>query len=134
MNRVTFDRSFSAAHRLHNDPGKCGNVHGHNYRARVVVASDEPLTEQGFVVPFDVVKEVVDGYDHALILADADPLLPVLEGLPIRVRVVSGPPSTERLAFRLANEVLDRLDGLYVVDVALRETDSIEASASVRST
>jgi 6-pyruvoyltetrahydropterin/6-carboxytetrahydropterin synthase len=44
-------RSFSAAHRIHDIGGKCENVHGHNYRVEVAVASSK-LNKPGMVVDF----------------------------------------------------------------------------------
>jgi len=65
--RVTRSFSFEAAHELPWHPGKCKRLHGHSYRGEVTV--EGPLDDNGVVLDFDDVKqvlraEVVDRYDH----------------------------------------------------------------------
>jgi 6-pyruvoyltetrahydropterin/6-carboxytetrahydropterin synthase len=127
---VRFTRTFAAAHRLADDPGKCQNVHGHNYRVSVAITAWTELDGSGFIVPFDLVKEVIDRNDHALILDRDDSLLASLADIDIAIRVTKGPPSTERLAQALAEEILAVTDpGTRNVEVEiwLRETEGIEA-------
>lgn len=139
MHRCDFTRTFSAAHRVWNDPGKCNNIHGHNYRCHVeVICNTEAMTVQNFTVPFDVVKEHIDVYDHTLILDAHDPLLPQLEALGMALTIVGGVPSTEFLAERIATAILmdahtraNAMDAWFQVAVTLRETDSIEAYSEV---
>ena len=50
---------FSSAHRLRNYHGKCENLHGHNWRVRLVVTRDE-LDETGFVMDFKVLNAVLN--------------------------------------------------------------------------
>ena len=46
-------KSFAAAHRLIKDyPGKCRDLHGHNYRVDVLLAADQ-LDHYDFVLDFD---------------------------------------------------------------------------------
>lgn len=145
---ATFTRAFSAAHRVWNDPGKCRNIHGHNYAAVVMIDSPSgPLTEQGFVVPFAAVKDAIDAYDHTLILHADDPLVADLrvfgpETAVGQLRIVKVPsvPSTENLATLLATAiaaaVIDSMDPAaspFTVTVGLRETDGIHAEATVES-
>ncbi len=65
--RVTRAFAFEAAHRLPWHDGKCKRLHGHAYRLEVTV--EGPLDENGVVVDFDdlgqvVNREVIDHYDH----------------------------------------------------------------------
>ncbi|MDQ3574058.1 MAG: 6-carboxytetrahydropterin synthase QueD [Actinomycetota bacterium] len=65
--RVTRAFAFEAAHQLPWHSGKCRRLHGHNYRFEVTV--EGPLDENGVVLDFDelrdvVHQEVVDRYDH----------------------------------------------------------------------
>lgn len=65
--RVTRAFAFEAAHQLPWHPGKCRRLHGHNYRFEVTV--EGPLGENGVVLDFDelrdvVHRQVVDRYDH----------------------------------------------------------------------
>lgn len=64
---VTRSFTFEAAHRLPWHPGKCRDLHGHGYRLEVTV--EGPVADNGMVVDFadlrDVVeREVVTRYDH----------------------------------------------------------------------
>lgn len=59
--------TFDAAHQLPWHQGKCRNLHGHTYRLDVTV--EGPINEDGVVVDFADVGEVVgrtvvDKYDH----------------------------------------------------------------------
>ncbi|MDQ3679626.1 MAG: 6-carboxytetrahydropterin synthase QueD [Actinomycetota bacterium] len=65
--RVTRAFVFEAAHQLPWHPGKCRRLHGHNYRFEVTI--EGPLDENGVVLDFDELQEVVqrkvvDRYDH----------------------------------------------------------------------
>jgi 6-pyruvoyltetrahydropterin/6-carboxytetrahydropterin synthase len=136
-----FERVFSAAHRVWNDAGKCSRIHGHNYRATIDVHTTG-VDEQGFTIPFDAIKEIIDAMDHRLILDRADPLLsndvvlrdnpPALDELIGDVYAVPGVPSTEFLAHWIAEAVWERTPEpiRQKVEVVLQETDSISARAT----
>lgn len=66
MYELTYERTFDAAHRLPGHPGKCQNLHGHTWRIRVKVNA-EVLNEQGMVVDFGILKNVIDKMDHGLL-------------------------------------------------------------------
>jgi 6-pyruvoyltetrahydropterin/6-carboxytetrahydropterin synthase len=127
---------FSAAHRLWSDPSKCQNIHGHNYRVRIIIRG--PLGAEGkMVVPFDWVKEVIDRYDHSLILDEADPNLHEL-GIFTRVVTTRGVPTTEALAQQIADEIADMFptqpNVTREVWIQLGETDNIIAYGRATST
>lgn len=134
VNHATFSRTFAAAHRVWNDDGKCHNIHGHNYRVEIEVCTAK-LNEQNFTLPFDVIKTVVDRYDHTLILDASDPLLTVFRATGLALTEVEGVPSTEFLAQLIADEIRAKLPqgpGVATVAVMLRETDSIASTASAQ--
>ena len=58
---------FSSAHRLRGYDGNCENLHGHNWKVRVDLASTE-LDRLGMVIDFREVKrrlsEILDRLDH----------------------------------------------------------------------
>ena len=69
------EHSFDSAHFLANYDGKCANIHGHRWKVEIEVQSEELIEGgqlDGMVVDFgDLkkdVKEMVDFYDHALII------------------------------------------------------------------
>lgn len=66
---IEMDFRFAAAHRLPRHPGKCFNLHGHNYALTVVVRG-EPDASTGLVMDFAdietaVQKHVLEQCDHA---------------------------------------------------------------------
>lgn len=148
VNSIHFSRVFAGAHRVWNDPGKCRNIHGHNYEVEIRIDSTGELTEQGFVVPFDAVKGIIDRFDHVLILDRADPLVTeIADALPgsvlrsLAYMLIDGPPSTENLASTLAQDIHSVVAHLsdggetqeVRVEVVLRETAGIEARSEKRT-
>jgi 6-pyruvoyltetrahydropterin/6-carboxytetrahydropterin synthase len=67
---VTRSFSFEAAHRLPFHPGRCRGLHGHHYRLEVTL--EGPVGDDGMVVDFDLIgevveREVVSRFDHSLL-------------------------------------------------------------------
>jgi 6-pyruvoyltetrahydropterin/6-carboxytetrahydropterin synthase len=56
---------FAAAHHLPQLPAthKCHNPHGHNYEVYVEVES-EKLDENGFVLDYGAIKDIIMRFDH----------------------------------------------------------------------
>ena len=106
---------FDAAHRLMDYEGLCNNIHGHRYRAEVVVWSDSgELDHQDMVADFSLLKKIVggwinDNWDHALILNMNDLVGDVLvdrSDLPeFRIYNIRGNPTAERMAEELFEEI-----------------------------
>lgn len=76
MYTVTKEFKFDSAHRLINGyQGKCKNIHGHTWKARFEVCSNE-LNQFGFVWDFGdfkTIKEFIDNeLDHAMIISIQD--------------------------------------------------------------
>lgn len=72
---------FCAAHRLLNHPGKCKNLHGHNYKVTVSIETNAKDPDTNMVLDFGKVKEelaaMFNDLDHKLILNGDDPLLKI---------------------------------------------------------
>lgn len=70
MFEVSIESTFSSAHRLRGYKGKCENLHGHNWKVRIV-ASKKKLNKQGLLIDFHDLKpaleNVLKGLDHKLI-------------------------------------------------------------------
>ena len=132
-------KSFSAAHRLINGyQGKCTNLHGHNYGARVTLGC-EALDEFGFVADFSEVKAICDQWvqqhwDHAtLVLASDTPLLAFLEQEGAKHFVIDGYPNTtaEVLAQVLFREMAPEIalkTRARLLKVVIAETENCQAS------
>jgi 6-pyruvoyltetrahydropterin/6-carboxytetrahydropterin synthase len=68
------------AHRFLNHAGEAQYLHGHH--GELTVEVEGVIDERGFVKPVKdiqaVVWDVMQNFDHALLLQDCDPLLPVI--------------------------------------------------------
>jgi 6-pyruvoyltetrahydropterin/6-carboxytetrahydropterin synthase len=110
---------FSAAHRLRGYPGKCENLHGHNWTVEVVVRA-ESLNEIGVTIDFGEVKAAL-----TTVLADLDhKSLNEIEPFDKQN------PSSENIARYVYGKLREALDspGIKVRKVRVYETP--EASAS----
>lgn len=129
MHLIERQASFEYAHRLLDHPGKCRFLHGHSGVAIVTVASDT-LDGQGMVMDFKYLKQamekVLDQWDHATILQDGDPLVPVLQALGQNVVVYKHPPTAECLSRTMLLEL--KQCGLDVSKVTIYETEKNCAS------
>ena len=86
MYDVSVDESFAAAHNLRNYKGKCEDLHGHNYKVRVVLAG-EKLDTTGLLYDFvhlkQVIRSVINSLDHKYLneLSPFDQLNPSAENI-----------------------------------------------------
>jgi len=119
MFEVSVEHSFAAGHALRGYKGKCENIHGHNYRVRVVISGDK-LNSIGLLMDFaDVrrkLKTLADGFDHQF-LNETEPFKQIN-------------PSAENLAYFFAQELRREVEqgGLRVSAVTVWETDSTSAT------
>ena len=104
--KVSVEFSFDAAHRIMGHLGKCAWLHGHTYRLGVTVES-QTLDHLGMVMDFDnlkalVEKQLLSRWDHATLLREDDPLVPVIVRVqaeaPHKVVKFSENPTAEVLA------------------------------------
>jgi len=67
MYYITITDGFSGAHSLKNYQGECANLHGHNWKVKVVIRCSK-VNEIGISVDFkflkDILKDVVSNFDH----------------------------------------------------------------------
>jgi 6-pyruvoyltetrahydropterin/6-carboxytetrahydropterin synthase len=70
MFEVSVEQTFAAGHALRNYKGKCENVHGHNFRVRVVIEG-ERLDETGLLIDFidvkDAMRAIIERLDHVFL-------------------------------------------------------------------
>lgn len=78
MHKITKKYETETGHRLLDYDGKCAHLHGHRYQWEVTIIHEE-LDVTGFVIDFKdlkaVMEQVLEPYDHALVLHKDDPLL-----------------------------------------------------------
>ena len=128
---------FDAAHRIRGHAGKCAYLHGHTYHLELTVTA-EALDGLGMVMDFDDLREVVrkavlDRWDHATLLAAADPLAPAIVAAqgdaPDRVVRLEGNPTAELLTREAWNAIERALPAHVDLErVAVRETPMCGAS------
>ncbi|MGH9689336.1 MAG: 6-carboxytetrahydropterin synthase QueD [Candidatus Acidiferrales bacterium] len=86
MYEVSVEETFAAAHNLRNYKGKCEDLHGHNYKIRVVLAGKE-LDSTGLLYDFvnlkQVIRSIIASLDHKYLneLAPFDTINPSAENL-----------------------------------------------------
>jgi 6-pyruvoyltetrahydropterin/6-carboxytetrahydropterin synthase len=134
--RVTKEFSFEAAHALKGYDGPCRNVHGHSYQLSVTIIgtpiSDRTSAKLGMVMDFGdlkkiIKKQIVDPYDHALLLNSEAPYLDLEKsGEPFtNVVVVPYQPTSENFLLDFANRIAALLpSGVRLHSMRLRETEN----------
>jgi len=86
MYEVSVDETFAAAHNLREYHGKCEDLHGHNYKVRVILEGKE-LDSTGLLYDFvhlkQVIRDVIGSLDHKYLneLAPFDKLNPSAENI-----------------------------------------------------
>jgi len=135
--RVTKEFDFEMAHALDGHDGKCHNIHGHTYMLSVTFIGkpiDAPRTpKDGMVIDFSDLKaivktNVVDIYDHALVLRNDSRFLPVLNSeLNERLILTAYQPTCENLLIDFVDIIQEKLVNFPDVElhsVLLRETQT----------
>lgn len=130
MFAVTREFHFCYGHRLLNYNGKCAHPHGHNGRVEITLES-ETLDERGMVFDFGELKALVNDWldenlDHKMVLAEEDPLVPVLAEMDEPMFLMKCPPTAENFAKLIFDLVQDR--GYPVRKVVFWETDKCAAA------
>ena len=119
MYHLTIHTHFAAAHNLLNYDGDCENLHGHNWKVEVTVAT-ETLDEAGLGIDFKVLKKrtnkIMDFLDHKY-LNDLEPFV----GLST---------SSERLSKYIYDELVNDLKDTDVVVERITVWESDNACAS----
>lgn len=137
MIRITKIFTFETAHVLYNYDGKCKNMHGHSYKLFVTVKgnpiNDIDHNKNGMVVDFGDIKtivksEVVDVWDHAVMVNGASPHINLGEGLQKeghKVIFCDYQPTCENMLYDIAKKIKDRLpNGVTLAYLKLHETEN----------
>ena len=127
---------FDAAHRVTRHGGKCHNLHGHRYRVELTVAGVIP--EDGMILDFGLVKQIVGGWidehlDHGAILArDDDALIALVREQGWKLYVLDVEPTAENIAILLLGTARTLLTdhGIEVVGVEVWETPNCRATVT----
>jgi len=132
MIRITKEFKFEMAHALHEYDGLCKNIHGHSYRLWVTVKgkvkNDQGHTKDGMVMDFGVLKEIVkpeivDKYDHSLVLNANSPHAKIDLSAFEKVFLLPYQPTSENLVIDFANHIKSRLpENISLCKLVLSET------------
>ncbi|MHB8061874.1 MAG: 6-carboxytetrahydropterin synthase QueD [Ruminiclostridium sp.] len=136
MYLIKVEDSFDSAHFLAGYCGKCSNIHGHRWRVEVEVSAPELILEgqnKGMVEDFsnlkNDLKELLDYYDHSLIIEEGSLKIETLKCLVddnFRVIEVKFRPTAENFAFYFYSRICEK--GYRVRRITVYETPTNSAS------
>ena len=87
---------LDTSHRLLHYIGKCANLHGHRWKVEVWIEGEpDPATQ--ILIDYSVIKQVIDKYDHQIILNCDDPMVPRIQEFH-PVITTPGDPTSELMA------------------------------------
>lgn len=121
---------FEAAHRQYGDPSKCGYLHGHNWVVDVYVTSAH-FGSIGYIVDFKDLKEVVDTYDHKVLLRKDDPLVKILVDAGQKVKMLDLNPTCECISMILSGEFAKVIPSYDEITVVVHENERSNAASKV---
>ena len=132
--RITKEFKFEMAHALYGYDGVCANIHGHSYRLWVTVKGEvknkNGHKKDGMLMDFTDLKsivkpEIVDKYDHSLVLNANSPHADLDLSAFNKVYYLDYQPTSENLVLDFANFIQKQLpDGVDLLKVVLSETVS----------
>ena len=132
MIRITKVFKLEMAHALHGYDGLCKNIHGHSYRlwvsVRGEIKNEKGHQKDGMVMDFDIIKqivksEIVDKYDHSLVLNANSPHAKIDLSTFEKVFYLPYQPTSENLVADFATLIKSKLpEGVELYKVVLSET------------
>jgi len=87
---------LDTSHRLLHYKGKCANLHGHRWRVEVWMEG-EPDPATHILIDYSLIKQVIEKYDHQIILNCDDPMVPRIQEFH-PVITTPGDPTSELMA------------------------------------
>lgn len=123
---IRISHNFEAAHRLHQTPGKCNNLHGHSFWVHLTLKSSS-LDPSGMLMEFGNIKRLLrrwidEHLDHGIILHKDDPLAPVLSQFGDNVRTLPYDATTENIAMFIHSI----LDSILIIEEGYKLVEEIE--------
>jgi 6-pyruvoyltetrahydropterin/6-carboxytetrahydropterin synthase len=132
---------WDSGHRILGHETRCRHIHGHRYKAEVMVTAPE-LDSLGRVIDFSVIKKEVGGWvdeawDHNMLLNLDDPLVWIGEEYPELWQgkepyLMKGNPTAENMAkvlFTVSQDLLSQYN-ITVIRIRLYETPGCWADCS----
>ena len=135
--RVTKQFKFETGHAIYGYDGLCKNIHGHSFKLDVTIIgqpiADPDHVKNGMVIDFGdlktiVNKEIVQPFDHAIVLNVKSPHKEIADEMEIRghkVLRVSYQPTCEMMIIDFALKLKAKLPNhLKLYSLKLRETET----------
>ncbi|MDO5845796.1 MAG: 6-carboxytetrahydropterin synthase [Methanocorpusculum sp.] len=105
LTRIYKETHFDASHRLMHYEGKCSRLHGHRWSVEVWMEG-EPDEQTKILIDYNIIKNIINIYDHQVILNKDDPLVGAIAPFQTPV-LTNGDPTSELLA----EDIMHRLNG-----------------------
>lgn len=110
--RIELEHTIDAGHRIVGHKGKCARLHGHTYRFKIAV--EGKVTDPGFVIDFGDIKDVLNEWDHMLLLWKEDPIGFTYDDVLLNLKEENEEEGVLRLTFNptaenMARSVADRI-------------------------
>jgi 6-pyruvoyltetrahydropterin/6-carboxytetrahydropterin synthase len=94
---------IDTSHRLLHYKGKCANLHGHRWKIEVWMEGEpDPVTQ--ILIDYSLIKQVVNKYDHQIILNQDDPMVPRIQEFH-PVIITPGDPTSELIAVLIRRDL-----------------------------
>ena len=95
---------IDTSHRLLYYQGKCANLHGHRWKIEVWMEG-EPDEKTQILIDYSLIKQVINKYDHQIILNAKDPMVPRIQEFH-PVITTPGDPTSELIASIIRDDLL----------------------------
>jgi len=94
---------IDTSHRLLHYKGKCANLHGHRWKIEVWMEGEpDPVTQ--ILIDYSMIKQVINKYDHQIILNRDDPMVPCIQKFN-PVITTPGDPTSELIAVLIRDDL-----------------------------
>ena len=129
--QVYKEEHIDTSHRLLHYIGKCANLHGHRWKVEVWIEG-EPDPETQILIDYNLIKQVIDKFDHQIILNKDDPMVPCIQKYQ-NVITTQGDPTSELMAAIIRDDlyVLCRKMGIKATVSKIRVWESPTAYAEL---
>lgn len=135
MNRMKLVQkvTFCAAHRLMDTDTVCKNIHGHNYDVWFTICGEKE--SDGMIIDFfdleKICQDLVDLWDHSLMLRSDDPIIKALEGLSQKIVVFEENPTCEEMVLKLSKYFPKLPNNSKLTKIRLKEMEQYEVEIEI---
>ena len=129
--RIYKEVQIDTSHRLLHYKGKCANLHGHRWKIEVWMEGEpDPVTQ--ILIDYSMIKQVINKYDHQIILNREDPMISRIQEFH-PVIITPGEPTSELMAVLIRDDLhaFCRDQGVKAVVTKIRVWESPTAFAEL---